>query len=195
MLKIECFLIVPSSRKIPAMRFIKHLTSWLILLTVITASGLVSAKVASGTQNLSGGLHQENIAANALMHQAKIDFNYDAVSGSPVDAKRLPDNAVVCRGGTCTADRFAKGSGVKVDSQGNLSGASVNSAPGKSVQELSQGIPNKQVGVTTVGDVRKAGGNVTPSRTTNNPNHCTLCGISPQKAEQLFTPTIRNPNL
>ncbi|MCP4935606.1 MAG: hypothetical protein GY927_15720 [bacterium] len=66
------------------MRFIKHLTTWLLLLTVLTASGLVSAKVASGSQNISGGLHQGNIAANALMHQAKIDLSYDAASGSPV---------------------------------------------------------------------------------------------------------------
>ncbi len=60
-----------------------------------------------------------------------------------------------------------KGSGVKVNSQGNLTGVSVNSCSGKSVQELSQGIPNKQVGVTTVGDIQKAGGNVTPSPTAN----------------------------
>ena len=123
------------------------------------------------------------------------------VSGERIDksssivAKGLPDNAHVCRGGTCTADRFTKGSGVTVDSQGKLSGVSVNSAPGKSVQELSQGIPNKQVGVTTVGDVRKAGGDVIPSPNDNNLNHCTLCGITPQKAEKLFTPTINNPNL
>ena len=77
---------------------------------------------------------------------------------------------------------------------GKLQGVSVNSAPGKSVAEVSQGIPNGQVGVTTVGDVRKAGGDVVPSPTGNNPNHCTMCGITPEQAEQLFTPTIRNPN-
>jgi hypothetical protein len=109
--------------------------------------------------------------------------------------KGLPDNAIVCRGGTCTADRFANASGAAIDSQGKLSGVSVNSAPGKSVQELSQGIPNNKVGVTTVGDVRNAGGNVVPSPSASNPNHCTLCGITPQKAEKLFTPTIKNPSL
>ncbi|MES9903262.1 MAG: hypothetical protein ABW168_11395, partial [Sedimenticola sp.] len=69
------------------MRLIKHLTTWLLLLTVLTASGLVSAKVASGSQNLSGSLYQGNVTANALMHQAKIDFSYDDASGSPVAPK------------------------------------------------------------------------------------------------------------
>ena len=69
------------------MRFIKHLTTWLLLLTVITASGIVSAKVASGVQNLSGNLHQGNVTANALLRLAKIEFSYDAASGSPVATK------------------------------------------------------------------------------------------------------------
>ena len=71
------------------MRFIKHLTTWLLLLTVITASGIVSAKVASGVQNLSGGLHQENVTANALLHLAKIDFSYDGASGFPLAPKSV----------------------------------------------------------------------------------------------------------
>jgi|GEM_PF-3623553 len=66
------------------MRFIKHLTTWLLLLTVITASGVVSAKVASGPQNLSGGLHQAETTSNPLWHQAKIGFSYDAASGFPL---------------------------------------------------------------------------------------------------------------
>lgn len=75
------------------MRLIKHLTTWLLLLTVITASGLVSAKVASGVQNLSGGLHQENVAANALLHLAKIDFSYDDASGFPLVPKSVGNGA------------------------------------------------------------------------------------------------------
>ncbi len=79
------------------MRFIKHLTTWLLLLTVLTASGLVSAKVASGSQNLSGGLHQAESGFNSLIRLAKIDFNYDAASGSSVVRKsagnRFPKNA------------------------------------------------------------------------------------------------------
>ena len=73
------------------MRLIKHLTTWLLLLTVITASGLVSAKVASGSQNLSGTQHQEKLDANALLHLAKIGISYDAASGFPLVAKGLVD--------------------------------------------------------------------------------------------------------
>jgi RHS repeat-associated protein len=104
----------------------------------------------------------------------------------------LDDAALVCRGGACTAERFANGSGVSVDSAGRLQGVSVNSANGKSLQELTVGIPNRQVGVTTVGDIRALGGDViaSPGR---NIFHCTLCGITPAQAEELFTPTVLNP--
>jgi len=81
------------------MRLIKHLTTWLLLLTVITASGMVSAKVASGSQNFTGTLHQENITANALLHLAKIESNYDAASGSPVATKRGKADFIVSRDG------------------------------------------------------------------------------------------------
>lgn len=80
-------------------------------------------------------------------------------------ANGLPDSAIVCRGGTCTADRFTSGSGVTLDSNGKLNGVSVNSAADKTLEQLTVGIPNKQVGVTTVGDVRRAGGDVIPSGT------------------------------
>ena len=53
---------------------------------------------------------------------------------------------------------------------------------------------NGQVGVSTVGDVRAAGGNVVRSPNARNPNHATLSGVSPKEAERLFTPTIPNPN-
>lgn len=107
----------------------------------------------------------------------------------------LPGDALVCRGGTCAADRFAKGSGVTLDSGGRLQGVSVNSAPGATIEQLTSTIPNKQVGVTTVDKIRAAGGNVIPSPTPNNPFHCTMCGITPAQAEKLFTPTIRNPSI
>ncbi|MBN1207446.1 MAG: RHS repeat-associated core domain-containing protein, partial [Myxococcaceae bacterium] len=125
------------------------------------------------------------------------NLNASKPSGIPTEAdatKGLPDDALVCRGGTCTADRFAQGTGVTLDDARKLQGVSVNSVPGVSLEQVTVGIPNKQVGVTTVGEVRAAGGDVLPSPTRNNPAHCTLCGITPQKAEELFTPTVRNPN-
>ena len=106
----------------------------------------------------------------------------------------LPDEALVCRGGTCTADRFEKGAGVTLDAVGCLYGVSVNSAASKDPAELSASIPNRRIGVTTVGDVRAAGGEVTAASTVNNPDHCHLHGISAKVAETLFSPTVRNPN-
>lgn len=78
------------------------------------------------------------------------------------------------------------------DASGKVNGVSVNSAPGKTVGELSQGLPHGKVGVTTVGEVRAAGGNVVPSPTANNPNHCTMCGVTPQKASDTMR-VIPNP--
>lgn len=100
------------------------------------------------------------------------------------------------RGGQNLPENFLGGSGVTVDSNGLLQGVSVNSAPGRTVQELSGGIKNGQVGVTTVGNIRAAGGDVVPDLITNpnNPFHCTMCGITAGKASDLLRPTIRNPN-
>jgi hypothetical protein len=66
--------------------------------------------------------------------------------------------------------------GVTVDAGGNIEGVSVNAAPGVSVQELTApnphtgypGIPHNQVGVTTVGAIRAAGGDVIPAPTRTN---------------------------
>jgi hypothetical protein len=47
--------------------------------------------------------------------------------------------------------------------------------------------------VTTVGAVRKAGGDVI--RTSGKSlNHATMTGISSEKASQLLKPIIKNPN-
>ncbi|WP_080423856.1 RHS repeat-associated core domain-containing protein [Burkholderia ubonensis] len=107
---------------------------------------------------------------------------------------RLPNEAIVCRGGSCTAEKFRQGSGVTVGADGKLDGVSVNSATGRSLDELTDGIPHGKVGVTTVGNVRAAGGDVVASPTRNNPNHATLSGITAERAEALMTPTVRNPN-
>jgi hypothetical protein len=107
----------------------------------------------------------------------------------------LPDDARVVRGGSCTAERFRSGSGVRVDEQGLLYGVSVNAAAGKSVPELSGMIPNRRVGVTTVGDIRAAGGAVKPAPNSRNADHCVMSGLTAEQAENLFTPIHRNPNV
>ena len=68
---------------------------------------------------------------------------------------------------------FIQGSGVTADADGRLQEVSVNSAAGRSVEELTApdprtgypGVPHNQVGVTTVGEVRVAGGDVVPAPT------------------------------
>jgi hypothetical protein len=114
----------------------------------------------------------------------------------------LPDDAVVVRGGQNLPENFAQGSGVTVEASGQLQGVSVNSAPGRSVEELVAPLPatgypgilNNQVGVTTVGTIRSCGGDVVPSPTRTNPHHATLSGITPEQASNLFRPTIVNPS-
>jgi RHS repeat-associated protein len=102
----------------------------------------------------------------------------------------LPDSAPVVRGGL--PQNIPNGTGVTTDANGNLQGVSVNSAAGKTVEQLSQGLPQNKVGTTTVGEVRSAGGDVKPSPTLNNPDHCTMCGITPQKAQEILK-VIPNP--
>ncbi len=70
----------------------------------------------------------------------------------------------------------------------------MNSAAGVSVGALAAGIPNRQIGVTTVGAVRRMGGSVTPAPSATNRFHCVLAGITPEQAAGLFTPIIANPN-
>jgi hypothetical protein len=114
----------------------------------------------------------------------------------------LPDEAIVVRGGQNLPENFAKGSGVRITPGGTIEGVSVNCAPDHSVEELSApnpttgypGIPNTQIGATTVGKIRAAGGEVTPSPSRTNPHHATLSGLTPEAASNLFRPTVPNPH-
>ena len=114
----------------------------------------------------------------------------------------LPDAALVVRGGQNLPAHFAQGSGVTVDAGGGIQDVSVNGAAGVSVQALTAphrdtgypGIPHNQIGVTTVGAIRAAGGDVVPAPTRTNSYHATLRGLTPEQASQLFRPTMKNPN-
>jgi hypothetical protein len=78
----------------------------------------------------------------------------------------LADDALVCRGGTCTAERLANGSGVTSDAARRLSGGSVNAgtapleSPGTRLDHrgcAGWGNPNVRVVVdTTSGAVAQA---------------------------------------
>jgi len=120
----------------------------------------------------------------------------------PDRAATLSADALVVRGGRNLAEHFRQGSGVTVGGDGQIRDVSVNSAAHRSLPELTApnrmtgypGIPHQQVGVTTVGAIRTAGGAVIPSPTRANPNHATLSGLTPEDASELFRPTIPNPS-
>ncbi len=101
----------------------------------------------------------------------------------------IPDEALIVRGGRNRPEDIERGTGTHPC---GITGISVESAAGSSAEQLAAAIPHGQVGVTTVGTVRAAGGDVV--RTTGRtPNHATLTGLTPEEASRLLTPTIPNP--
>jgi len=72
------------------MNMMKHIQTWLLItLLALSANGAVSAKLASGHQNLSGNLHQSQTVLNALLHQGLEQVSTTNASGSPLAAKGL----------------------------------------------------------------------------------------------------------
>lgn len=103
--------------------------------------------------------------------------------------ERIPDEALVVRGGRNQPEDLRRG--IRTHPSG-VTGASVECGEGGSLEELAATIPHGQLGVTTVGAIRAAGGDV--MRTSGrSPHHATLVGLSPEEASRLFTPTLPNP--
>lgn len=103
--------------------------------------------------------------------------------------ERIPDEAVVVRGGRNNPEDLRRGTGIHPS---GLTGVSVECALGLSVEELAAAIPHGQIGATSVGEIRAAGGDV--MRTSGrSPYHATLVGLSPEVASRLLKPTIANP--
>jgi hypothetical protein len=104
--------------------------------------------------------------------------------------ERISDEAIVVRGGRNRPDDIRRGIGTHPS---GVTGISVECGEGVSVQKLSVLIPHGQVGVTTVREVREAGGDVirTAGR---SPYHATLTGLVPDEISLLLTPTISNPS-
>ena len=101
----------------------------------------------------------------------------------------IPDDALVVRGGRNTPDHIQNG--VATHPSG-VTGVSVHSSDGLELADLAAGIPHGQLGVTTVGEIRAAGGDVV--RTSGrSPHHATLTGLTPEQMSRLLTPTVPNP--
>lgn len=104
-------------------------------------------------------------------------------------AERIPDQAVVIRGGRNLPDDLRRGT--RTHPRG-VTGASVECVENLSLEELAAAVPHGQIGATTVSAIRAAGGDVV--RTSGrSPHHATLIGLSPYEASRLLTPTIPNP--
>lgn len=101
---------------------------------------------------------------------------------------KIPDEALVVRGGKNRAEDILRGIGTHPS---GVTGISVESGVELSLGELALMIPHGQVGMTTVGAVRQAGGDVI--RTSGrSPNHATLTGLNPEKISDLLTPIMPN---
>jgi hypothetical protein len=104
-------------------------------------------------------------------------------------AERIPDEALVVRGGQNRPQDVERGTATHPS---GVTGVSVEGAVNVPLEELAAALPHHQIGVTTVGAVRAAGGDVV--RTSGRSlNHATLTGLSAEEASRLLTPTIPNP--
>ena len=106
----------------------------------------------------------------------------------PTITEKIPDDALVVRGGRNRPEDIRRGTGTHPS---GVTGVSVESAADVSVVELARAIPHGQIGVTTVGEVRKAGDVIRTSG--RNPYHATLTGLTLERASKLLTPTSPNP--
>ena len=109
----------------------------------------------------------------------------------------LKNSDVVVRGGTNVPGGGNSVEGIRAGTSTNpesgATGFSAQASPGATICELCAGIPNNQVGVTTAGDIRAAGGDVLPTGNAANPNHVTVTGLAAEDANRLLTPTRPNP--
>jgi hypothetical protein len=106
------------------------------------------------------------------------------------EPEALSDSAIVLRGGRNRSEDIRRGIGTHPS---GITGISVECEERTSVQALSVSIPHSQIGVTTVGTVRAAGGDVI--RTSGrSPYHATLTGLISDEISLLLTPTILNPS-
>ena len=106
-----------------------------------------------------------------------------------ISISRIPDDALVVRGGKNQTQDIQRGTGRH---PAGIIGVSVECAEGVSVAELAKTIPHRQIGITTVAEVRKAGGDVV--RTSGRSSyHATLTGLTPEQVSKLLTPTVPNP--
>jgi hypothetical protein len=103
--------------------------------------------------------------------------------------ERIPDEAIVVRGGRNRPEDIQRGTGTHPS---GVTGISVECAVGLTIEALAATIPHGQLGSTTVGEVREAGGDVVRTSGRSS-HHATLTGLPPQQISDLLNPTVPNP--
>ena len=102
----------------------------------------------------------------------------------------LSESSLVVRGGAnITPESISNGIGMHPC---GIEGFSAESRAGATLDDLATWIPNNQIGVTTVGLVRAAGGEVSPT-SGRSPTHATVSGLDPVVASTLLSPSRPNP--
>jgi len=103
----------------------------------------------------------------------------------------LPNEANVVRGGVAVSENA-----IATHPTAGVTGASVESAPGKSIEQLAGESPivagYGKIRCCTVGDVRGAGGDVVPTPGLS-PNHATLTGLSASEINNVLQAPVPNP--
>ena len=166
---------------------------------VVGAAAITTAYLA--TPNGQALIHSVSQLFSSSSSSSQLSAPAPAPAAAKAPAATLPDDANVVRGGSGESggakpganspEGIAAGTGTHPS---GVTGFSAESAPGKSPAELAAGVPNKQVGCCTVGQVRAAGGDVVPT-TGRSPNHATVTGLTPQAASKLLTPTVPKDQL
>jgi len=113
-------------------------------------------------------------------------------AGGKFATKGIPDSALVVRGGNEANQAAAKiNSAIGPSRTPGVEGFSAQCNGGTCLSTLAGVLKNKQVGVTTAGDIRKAGGDVIT--TPGFGNHVTVTNLSGEAASPLFK-VVKNPN-
>lgn len=108
-------------------------------------------------------------------------------------AAELGDSALVARGGDSANQTAARiNASIGPSRTPGVTGFSAQCNGGTCLSDLGQFIRNKQLGVTTVGEIRSAGGDVI--RTPGRGYHVTVTGLSGEEASPLFQNIVPNPN-
>ena len=74
-----------------------------------------------------------------------------------------------------------------------MTGFSGEAIPGACLNDLCTNVRPNQIGQTTVGEVRAAGGDVIITEGDVSPTHVTVTNIDPEAASELLSPSVKNP--